>query len=94
MLSQRLHLKYWRDSAGPEVDFVLELGDRYLPIEVKWSDKPGKSDARHLRKFISEYETAEKGFIVCRTPQRYALDDNITVIPWQELSSVFDDIKL
>lgn len=92
IISKRIHLKYWRDAAGPEVDYVLEVGDRYLPIEVKWSDKPGKSDARHLRKFLAEYEGAEQAFIVCRTPNRYKIEDNITVLPWQELSDIFSAI--
>lgn len=81
-------VKYWRDAAGPEVDFVLELAHSAIPIEVKWSDKPTVSDARHLIKFLWEYK-AEQAYIVCRTPHRYTLIDRVTVIPWTEVNSIF-----
>jgi len=32
--------------AGAEVDFVLDLGKRLVPIEVKWTDEPSAADAR------------------------------------------------
>lgn len=53
-------LYHWRDTTGHEIDFLLDLGDRLLPIEVKagstvaadalagmrwWSELPG-NDAR------------------------------------------------
>jgi len=82
-------VKYWRDAAGPEVDYVLERAHEYTPIEVKWSDKPNESDAKHLRKFMLEY-TAKQGFIICRTPKRYKIADNITALPWQEIISIFN----
>lgn len=84
-----IKLRYWRDVAGPEVDYVLDIQKKYIPIEVKWSDKPSHSDAKHLHKFLEEHPEAEKGYIVCRTPNRYDISDNITVIPWQEISQIF-----
>lgn len=85
------HIRYWRDVAGPEIDYVIDMADQYIPIEVKWSDKPTLSDARHLMKFIQEYsDHATQAYIVCRTPYRYKLADNVTVISWKEIKSVFD----
>ncbi len=55
LTSPQIKVRYWRDSAGPEIDYVLDMGHQYIPIEVKWTDKPNLSDARHLKKFISEY---------------------------------------
>jgi predicted AAA+ superfamily ATPase len=82
-------VKYWRDAAGPEIDYVLDASHQFTPIEVKWSDKPRLVDARHLIKFMQEHPTAKMSYIVCRTPQRYKLAANVTVIPWQEINEVF-----
>lgn len=85
--------RYWRDAAGPEIDYVLDVSHQYIPIEVKWSDHPGLTDARHLLKFMQEYSNAKTSYIVCRTPKRYKLAENVTVIPWQEIHRVFESIN-
>lgn len=84
-------LRYWRDSAGPEVDFVLDIERKYIPIEVKFNSAPTVQDARHLVKFLNEYENSTKAYIVCCTPQEYMLsiDMNIKVIPWQQIHTIF-----
>ena len=84
-------LRYWRDSNGVEVDYVLEHSGKYIPIEVKWSDKPSVKDARHLQKFLSEYENSDKGYIICRTPHAVELTENIIALPWQKLKNVLGD---
>lgn len=82
-----LKLKYWRDSAGPKIDYVLDINQTYIPIEVKWTDKPSTNDTRHLEKFMAEYDNAPMAYIVCRTPNEYVLgkNKNIKVIPWQKI---------
>lgn len=80
-----LQLKYWRDHAGPEIDYVIDLQGRYCPIEVKWTELPKANDCRHLVTFMNEYQTTEYGYLVCRTPRRMLLNDKIIAIPWQEL---------
>lgn len=82
-------LCYWRDLNGPEVDWVLVFPDCYIPIEVKWTDAPKKSDARHLELFIAEHEKAKQGFVVCRTPRPMQLTDNVQAIPWQMIPILF-----
>ncbi|MBP9726906.1 MAG: ATP-binding protein [Gammaproteobacteria bacterium] len=82
-------VRYWRDSAGPGIDYVLDVAQHYIPIEVKWSDKPNLSDARHILKFMEEYPQAQQGYIVCQTPHRYKIHDKILALPWQEIASIF-----
>lgn len=85
----KVKVRYWRDSAGPEVDFILEHQHNYIPIEVKWTDKPSLSDAKHLQKFIAEYSEAKSAYVVCRTPYRYQINDHITALPWHEIYTLF-----
>ena len=80
---------YWKDSSGPEIDFVLEKDQIYIPIEVKWSEHPNFRDAKYLHKFLDEYPNAPHGYIICRTPKPYAIAENITALPWQEIIGVF-----
>jgi len=81
-------LRYWRDSNGVEVDYVLEKSGKYIPIEVKWSEKPSLKDAQHVKKFLSEYQNAEKGYIICRTPHAIEITEDIIALPWQELKQI------
>ncbi len=86
--SRLIKVKYWRDSAGPEIDFVLEYKQQLIPIEIKYSTSPKDKDCNHLKKFLNEYVEAEHGYIISRTTKRYDLNKNITVIPWQELHTI------
>ena len=78
-------LRFWRDPDGPEVDWVLDFGGTFVPIEVKWTDAPSLADARHLRTFLAEYPTFGKAYIICRSPLRIKLSHDITALPWQTL---------
>lgn len=90
LFSRKIKIRYWRDSAGPEVDFVIEREHHYIPIEVKWTDQPNQTDVKHLEKFMSEYSEALQGYIICRTPQRYQITKNITALPWLEIEKLFE----
>ncbi len=75
-------LTYLRAKSGMEVDYILEYRGVLTPIEVKWTETPGLSDARHVLSFLREQPTAEQGFIVCRCPRPQELSDPVTAIPW------------
>lgn len=81
-------LKYWHAHAGPEVDYVIEYNRQFIPIEVKWTSTPTKGDAKHLLKFIQEYECITPAYVVCRTPRPMALSDNILAINWESMPEI------
>lgn len=85
LTSPHIKIKYWRDTAGIEVDYVLDIVQHYIPIEVKWSDTPKEKDAKNLQRFINEYSQADHGYIICQTPRRYKINDGITAVPWTEI---------
>lgn len=84
-------LRFWRDPGGPEVDWVIDREGEYVPIEVKWTERPTTADARHLHTFLAEHQNARQGFIVCRTPHRLKISSQVTAIGWQELESALGD---
>lgn len=87
-VSAPLKLQFWRDPDGPEVDWIVVGDDRWVPVEVKWSEAPAERDTRHLQTFLSEYPKAREGVVVCRTPRRFKIVPKITAIPWQEIHSL------
>jgi len=86
--NDKVKILFWRDPDGPEVDWVIENEEEYIPIEVKWTDAPSSKDARHLKTFQQEYPKAKTAYVVCRTPRKIKLDKNIYAIPWQEINSL------
>lgn len=83
LADRKVQVRFWRDPDGAEIDWVVEGEGSYTPVEVKWTSAPSINDARHLRTFLSEYQTKE-GFLVCQTPRRVKLADRVFAVPWQE----------
>lgn len=86
---QRAKVYFWRDAAGPEVDWVLVKEDEYIPIEVKWTDRPSAADIKYLQLFSQEYSETKVAYVVCRVARKIKLADNIYAIPWQDLAKLF-----
>ena len=49
-------IHYWRTSDSAEVDFVIQTGQKPLPLEVKYSHLKAPRITRSLRNFIQSYE--------------------------------------
>lgn len=49
-------INFWRTKAGAEVDFVVHLGDRLIPIEVKYSPFDTPKISRSLANFIDSFK--------------------------------------
>jgi len=79
-------LHYLRTKAGAEVDFIIARGGRLIPIEVKWTEHPTPSTARHLLTFLDEHpKRARHGYVICRCTAPLALNDRVTALPWSLL---------
>lgn len=89
LFEPRSLLKFWRDPAGPEVDWVVESSDELIPIEVKSTSSPSPHDSKYLQIFMKEYSQAKKGFIICQTPHAMKMSDNIIALPWNKISEIF-----
>ena len=79
----RAEVMHWRTSAGEEVDFVVEVGDGLLPIEVKASSSPRLRDAAHLRSFRAEYAPrARSGLLLHGGADTQWLAPDVLAVPW------------
>lgn len=85
---KKVKILFWRDPDGPEVDWIIEDEEGYTPIEVKWTDTPSRRDIKHLHVFLAEYKKAKSAYLVCQTPRKIKLDDNVYAIPWQKMDKL------
>jgi predicted AAA+ superfamily ATPase len=80
----RLH--YLRTKGGAEIDFIVERNRRLTPIEVKWTDRPSRLDARHLLAFLDEHrDRAARGYLICRCARPLELHPRVLALPWHAL---------
>jgi predicted AAA+ superfamily ATPase len=81
--TERAEVLYWRTSTGDEVDFVIETKKGLLPIEVKATDRPQLSDARHLVTFRGEYKSRARAALLLHNGDRIEwLAPGILAAPW------------
>ena len=76
---------FWRTSTDLEADFVIECGDRLLPIEVKAASSPGYRASRGLRAFRKEYDRGGQfagGLLLHCGQQIRWMSDRILAVPW------------
>jgi len=88
LIDRNVHIRFWRDPDGPEVDWVIEEEGHYTPIKVKWTDSPSFKNIRHIETFLSEYKAVHGGYLVCRVPRRIKLSDKVSAIPWQNVDDL------
>lgn len=72
----------WRTSSGHEVDFVVDLGHRLVPVEAKLTATPRRSHARSVERFLDLFgDRAPKGYVVCLCPEPMPLTRRVHAIP-------------
>lgn len=77
---------FWRTSGGDEVDIVVEVGTRLVPVEVKLSSTPRPEMAGgigRLRDALGRRVT--EGYVVHGGEVRLPLAPGVTAIPFREL---------
>ena len=57
-------IKFWRTKNRREVDVILDVDDRVMPVERKYKNTISRSDTLGLRRFIDMYPDAEKPVLV------------------------------
>ena len=83
VLNKNYKVCYWRTSAGAEVDCVLDLGGRVIPIEIKSSSFVAQSEIKGLKNFLNDYgKIAKHGYVITMADRKEVLADNITAVPW------------
>lgn len=79
-------ISFWKTVSGAEVDIVFERPGEVIPIEVKWTASPDRTDVKSLETFIDTYpKLSNRGYIICRVSHKLQLTDRVTAIPYNEM---------
>ncbi|HEX7506060.1 MAG TPA: ATP-binding protein [Polyangia bacterium] len=73
-------LYFWRDSTGHEIDIVMDLGDRLVPIEVK-SGQTVASDAADNLRWWTKLAHSDRGVLIHGGTTAHSLH-GFAIRPW------------
>jgi len=77
---------FWRTSAGEEVDLVIQLDGKLVPIEIKLSATPRPAMGEAIQSFRRDLGAkAAPGFVVHAGAIRLPLPSGVTALPFAEL---------
>jgi len=77
---------FWRTATGVEVDVIIEVQGKLIPIEVKLSATPKPAMAEGIRIFQTDFlSKASSGFVITPGSTRLPLGNGIIALPFGEL---------
>jgi len=84
-----LKVNFWRSKSHAEVDFVIDFGNRLVPIEVKFRHYKKPSVGKSMRSFIKKYRP-ERAYLVNRSFSEKVLIDGseVVFIPFWRIAEV------
>ncbi len=77
---------FWRTAAGTEVDILVDVGGKLVPLEVKLSATPGPGMAAAIKRWQQDFrETAMPGYVVHTGNVRIPLGAGVVALPFATL---------
>ena len=73
-------LYHWRSSNGAEVDLIIKINGKIIPIEIKLSKNPDIQMTRGLKSFMQDMDL-ENGFVIYPGNESYSLKNGIYAYP-------------
>ncbi|MFQ5661409.1 MAG: ATP-binding protein [Gammaproteobacteria bacterium] len=79
---------YWRTRDGMEVDLLIALGSRALPVEIKLTATPTTKHVQPLTRMcrMPGDDIHPTGVLVCQCQKQTLMPGGHTAIPWKEFS--------
>jgi predicted AAA+ superfamily ATPase len=75
LVANGLQIFYWESDGKAEVDFVLQIGDDVVPVEVK---SEYNTQSKSLKIFVGKYEPK---YAIRVSSKNFAFENNINSIP-------------
>ncbi|MSP41060.1 MAG: ATP-binding protein [Deltaproteobacteria bacterium] len=75
---------FWRTSQGHEIDLVIDLGSKKIPIEVKLHSAPTAQDAASLVQCMRDLKLT-RGYLVHSGRQHYSLGNGVMALAADEI---------
>ena len=80
-------MHYFRDSAGNEVNIVLEKNNETTGIEIKATKKPGLKDFQGL-KYWQKYQKGSNAILLHGGTRHDILNDGTGIVPCTEIGNI------
>lgn len=84
-LSGGMH--YFRDSAGNEIDLILEKNNETIAIEIKATKKPANTDLQGL-KYWNKYQPRTSSVLLYTGAREEMLHEHMGIVPWTAISNI------
>jgi uncharacterized protein len=84
---QRSNLFYFRDSAGNELDIIIENGHTTQAVEIKSSDTLSQHFFKHLH-YFKELSGSKDGIVIYTGDTKPTKIDGFKVLNWQEIAKL------
>ena len=81
-LNETAKIYHYRTNDKKEIDFVIEVDNTIIAIEVKQSSTIQKSDFKHILDFQQRYDRDILGIVFYNGNITIELDDNLVAIPF------------
>lgn len=66
----RKEMRFWQDKNSNEVDFIIEEGERIIPVEVKYKETIKLDDEKGLKLFFASYKQVKRGYLINLASQK------------------------
>jgi len=79
-------LYFWRSHDGLELDLIIRIGAKLIPVEIKLTSTPSLKHVEPLNRFkkLVKARANAEGILVCRVEKSMDLPSNNRAIPWHE----------
>jgi predicted AAA+ superfamily ATPase len=86
-MSERASLMHFRAGEYHEVDLVLEVGSKVIPIEIKFSGTPHSDWGKGIRAFrqVAGRTASSLGYVLSLHPASFRLAEGVVNVPVQAL---------
>jgi predicted AAA+ superfamily ATPase len=84
------NLYFWRNNLGDEIDVVIDLGTRLVPVEIKSGETLNPDYFRGLRKWKKmTSDAAGPGYLIYGG-REHLISEGISVVPWNRAAELID----
>ncbi len=82
-LGRKVPLWFWRTAQGEEVDLLIEQGGRFIAVEAKYAEQPGRGSCKGIEALEKMYGEGSvvRGLIASRAGQKHPLTKNVSAVP-------------
>lgn len=79
----RMHLYYYRDNNGKEIDLLVIHENNIYPVEIKKGANPGKEAMKNFD-VVEKFEmNSPNGVVICLSKEIHALDEKNYLVPME-----------